>query len=308
MSRSIIYYLHAGKSCPQSHIATISVNSLISVIFCACGVIAGIITWTLALKESDITDIGDMLRLGFGSVSSFAIDSFKGLVEPKLTTTTLLPNILFANTPQVFLSVVVLLYSNLLHAIYVAREWDCFAHRPQALRVDAPTGEQDGMWLLGLPWKIGVFTMILQTLIHWFISLSVFPVQISVHASEPAWSSDREIVGYGYSIGPLYCTLLSTLVIIGSVYVIGNRKFTPNGPPVVSSCSAAISAACHVGPDFKTEYVTKKLRWGAVREANQSFATNVDEVRNHAGHCSFVTEEMWEAGAAEKPIDGRRYE
>ncbi|CZT49611.1 uncharacterized protein RSE6_10486 [Rhynchosporium secalis] len=67
------------------------------------------------------------------------------------------------------------------------------------------------------------------------------------------------------------------------------RRFPPGSPPVASTCSAAISAACHP-VTISEERIHGKLRWA------------VDgSVLNGVDHCYIVSDENWRQGYAEAP-------
>ena len=74
--------------------------------------------------------------------------------------------------------------------------------------------------------------------------------------------------------------------------VLGKYK---NGAPLVSTCSAAISAACH-RPARDTQAHMFQVQWGVVSPATD----------RHPGHCSFTTARDV-TGKENRPKSGHQY-
>ena len=68
-----------------------------------------------------------------------------------------------------------------------------------------------------------------------------------------------------------------------------------NGIPLVSTCSAAISAACH-RPARDGQAHMFQVQWGVVSPATEG----------HPGHCSFTTARDVN-GKENKPVPGQEY-
>lgn len=82
-------------------------------------------------------------------------------------------------------------------------------------------------------------------------------------------------------------------IVVGSSLILallmfGLRRLSP-GIPLASTCSAAISAACHVPEEDKQPYLFP-LCWGVVKE------------KDGVGHCCFTT-----ARDVKAPIEGLLY-
>lgn len=109
--------------------------------------------------------------------------------------------------------------------------------------------------------------------------------------------SGREISTCGYSPISIFVALVLGLVMILALVVNGFRKLDP-GMPVASSCSAAISAACHLplGEEDAALYplmygVVEKYDWGDDTEyTGNSIAEDEEEVGH--GHPCFSSEEV----------------
>ena len=93
----------------------------------------------------------------------------------------------------------------------------------------------------------------------------------------------------GYS-----CIAIITVIILGTIVVAlgilnGFRKYRP-GMPLVGSCSAPISAACHQ-PREDIDAATLSLLWGTVGGQDEGAV----------GHCCFTSFE------ASPPVEGNFY-
>jgi hypothetical protein len=95
---------------------------------------------------------------------------------------------------------------------------------------------------------------ILSGVFHWLASQSLFLVQITItstaihddstNATAHVSSGTEQISTCGFSpFAIILTTVTGTAIAIGGI-AIGRIKY-PTGMPLVSSCSAVISAACH---------------------------------------------------------------
>lgn len=104
-----------------------------------------------------------------------------------------------------------------------------------------------------------------------------------------------KVSNLGFSPVAIIFTVVAAGVLMLSAVGFMCRRFAAGAPPVVSTCSAAISAACH--PVQKIDGMKyEKLRWGAN-----------GRVEEHIGHCSLVSAEFWDAGQAHEPMEGFLY-
>ena len=103
--------------------------------------------------------------------------------------------------------------------------------------------------------------MALSCLLHWLASQSIFLARVEV--SDPLGRPTSDTVNaVGYScIAIIFALALWTLAILAAIGV-GFRSFAAE-TTTIRSCSAAISAACHVKEDPET-IVGRKVRWGDV--------------------------------------------
>jgi len=236
--------------------------------------------------------------LGFGSVNQNAIVLYGGGGTP-------ITNAILVNLPQVFLAVIYLLYMGIMTSMFLAADWSTFAFKPQTLMVSSPAGRQRGTWLLGAPLGWGIALLALQTLLHWLVSQSIFVVQMTVYnkdgSEEMSFNADidpKNVSGFtdcGYSPIAIIFSVIAAGVLLLSAIIFLFRRFPAGSPPVVSTCSAAISAACHIA-NRTEEMVYREWRWGV----NGGFPNGV-------GHCSLVPAEAWDSGQAHAPTDGYAY-
>lgn len=165
-------------------------------------------------------------------------------------------------------------------------------HR-KPLRVTSPIGQQRATYWLNVPFRYAIPMTVMSGLFHWLASQSIFLVRITV-LNQWTRKPYRQDATCGFSaLAIILCTALGVIIAIGG-YVIGQFKYAP-GIPVASSCSAAISAACHPPPE-DVQASLLPVKWGAVThgEINGGGKPSV-------GHCTFSSLPV------EAPKRGRYY-
>jgi hypothetical protein len=242
-------------------------------------------------------DLASLFRLGFGALNENAMVLYASGEGNGVTMA------LLANIPQVILSSIYLVYMGIMSSMFLAQDWSKFAFRAQPLMTSKPVGKQRGTWLLGAPLEWGLALYALQTLLHWLVSQSIFVVQIIVYnkdgsprAYDPQTTNDfSHISNCGYSpIAIIFSVIAAGFLMLSAILLLW-RRFPEGSPPVVSTCSAAISAACHPltrTDDMRYEY----LRWGS----NGGFLDGV-------GHCSLTPARAFDCGQAFEPQEGYLY-
>ncbi|KAH9212358.1 hypothetical protein DL95DRAFT_464087 [Leptodontidium sp. 2 PMI_412] len=197
-------------------------------------------------------------------------------------------------------------FMSIISSLFLAEDWSKFAFIPQSLMVSSPVGIQRGTWLLGAPLAWGSGFLILQTLLHWLLSQSIFVVQISIYnkdgtpvpdstSNDDSTSRYAHLSNCGYSPIAIIFSVIAAVVLLLLAIGFYLRRFPAGSPPVVSTCSAAISAACHP-ISMSEEKMYGKFRWGAD-----------GDLFNGVGHCSIVSDEMWRQGYAQPPSEGFVY-
>lgn len=209
-------------------------------------------------------------QTGFGSVNA---DSIVPLGLGPISA------IFIVNSPQIVLSFVFLTYNSLFTCMLLSNEWNGYAYERKSLRVTNPTGTQRSTYRLQLPYKYGIPLLIISGTMHWLVSQSIFLARIdkdSVDGRETPFYSVGSDMGYSRFAFVLTLFLGSVVVILGILN--GFRNYKP-GIPLVGSCSAAISAACH-RPKEDEDAADKPLMWGVV------------SVKDGVGHCCFTRFEV----------------
>ncbi|EEP83034.1 predicted protein [Uncinocarpus reesii 1704] len=242
-----------------------------------------------SIMESGIRGLWDM---GFGIVNETALIyiSSESLIKTAIT----------ANVAQVCLAVIWTWYNGIICSMFISADWSTFAFKGQTLMVGSPTGSQRGTWLLGLPFKFGVPLMALHVLAHWIVSQSVFLAQAEILSDVGEFL--QQVSDCGYSpIAIIFACIIGVLIFV-TLLVFGPRRFKAGSPPIVSTCSAAISAACHPGTVLDEKAGYEKLRWADVGPG-----WNVG-----VGHCSIIPDRFFsptgETNAyARPPLEGRLY-
>lgn len=161
----------------------------------------------------------------------------------------------------------------------VADEWNGFIKERQTLRLSSPHGIQRSSYFLSLPYRFAVPLIIVSGALQWLISQSVFVVQTIGMAYGDSFYRypvyDSSMIGYS-NIGTIYCLIIGSVMVVALV-MLGlcnsyrprkyNEERKPHAQsytmPLVSTCSAAISAACH-RPDDDSESHLLPVRWGFV--------------------------------------------
>lgn len=222
--------------------------------------------------------------MGFGTVNTknLMADSSSGS-----TAGSVLANILRANTPQTLLSFLYLTYNGLFTCMLQADEWARYGHRRRGLRVSTPAGKQRATYYLTLPYTYAVPLLLLSGLLHWLVSQSFFLVQITVY-TEGVEDASLDITTCGYSPIATLFVIIVGITMLAVAFGLGFRRY-PAGIPLASSCSAAISAACHP-PSDDVDAAVLPVQWGVIEAASDG-----------VGHCSFTSHEVT------APVKGRLY-
>jgi len=173
----------------------------------------------------------------------------------------LIENVLLANTPQLAISFVYVFYNNCLTRMMLGREYSSYAKYRKPLRVSRPEGEQRSTYRLQLPYRYSVPLMATMTVLHWLVARSIFLVEISVfdYDGNPL---NLKISACGFSAMAIVLSLFVSGVIISALLASAARKLEP-GMPLASSCSLAITAACHTSPDDE-DAALLPVKYGAV--------------------------------------------
>ncbi|KAF9889072.1 hypothetical protein FE257_008049 [Aspergillus nanangensis] len=209
--------------------------------------------------------------------------------------------ILLANSPQLTYSILYFLCNGLLTNMHLAVEFNDFATSRKHLRVSWPKGQQRSEYYISLPYRYGFPLITVSIIMHWLLSQSLFVVKIralDVHENE----TDEYTTACSYSSKAILWTILIGSLAMGVLIGLGFRRLRSD-MPLASSCSAAISAACHPPPE-DTEASLKPVKWGEIikrprissrsEESSEHISEHDEEEGTETGysHCSFTSAEV----------------
>ncbi|RPA75210.1 hypothetical protein BJ508DRAFT_332329 [Ascobolus immersus RN42] len=250
-------------------------------------------------RQGISNSFGEVVRSGFQKLDTRRIVDFRS--------SNVIRAVLVANAPQLLISFIYLIYNSIYTCMLLAHEWSTYAYTRKPLRVSYPSGDQKSTYFLQLPYRYAIPLTGGSLLLHWLVSQSLFFSQVRVidygqRNYTPSLTWERSVCGY--SPLAIILALVVSFVLLAAPLVIGFQKFKKD-IPVVGSCSAAISAACHPRPDEMGSGMSlKDLQWGVVsHEAGD----------NTKGHCTFsalpvskVKRGCWYAGQREELARHRR--
>lgn len=246
-----------------------------------------IVLLSIAINEQKTkTNLGGFFsiwRYGLGDAKTWAI-AFASFMRKLDQTTGFFVALLFANVFQVVVSGLYLLINNLLTVLLIAEEWNGFILGRQTLRLSFPQGIQRSSYFLSLPFAYGIPLIVSSGLLHWMISQSVFVIQTIGYSQpdvgklakaefEKAPAMDASVVGFS-SLGIVFSLSIGITLVIAVLGVGAFKRYRAkrleNGKeaypmPLVSTCSAAISAACHKHKQ-DTDASFLPLTWGFVTD------------------------------------------
>lgn len=194
----------------------------------------------------------------------------------------------FANSWQLEISGIYLLYNALLTRLCVGEEWSHFGIERKCLRVSSPKGVQRSSYFLSLPFRYGIPLALTVSLLHWLVSQSVFLVTAAAFQSSGARDYAADSYRIGFSSMGIILSLILGVILIAALLGLGCRKITFR-IPMVGTSSAAISAASH-RPIEDDDAHLLPVKWGVVDKTGG------------IGHCCLTT-----ACNVTEPIQGQEY-
>ncbi|KAI0433474.1 hypothetical protein F5Y09DRAFT_338693 [Xylaria sp. FL1042] len=274
--------------------------------FCFIGgattLISLIVKGRIALNEYGVSaDLGSLWNMGVGEAHGYTIALTVALKA--LGANSFYAALLLANAPQVVLGVAWWLANSLLTRLLLAHRWARFIVKRSGLRVSSPKGQQRKAYFLSLPYRYSLPLIIASTILHWLLSQAFFVVQTRGFVYDPTNQNIDQFVRYenldgsvfGYSIIAFIFALIIVLGISISIAILAMKPLASREPqpcegdaeteqgslvtrmPLVSSCSAAISAACHPGPGSQETHL-ELLQWGKMASGEWSI-TNETPLR-----------------------------
>ncbi|KAL8956158.1 MAG: hypothetical protein Q9193_006239, partial [Seirophora villosa] len=235
------------------------------------------------------TDVHSLMSMGFGAVHP---KSLVGFITPSASAKSLYLSIGFSNLWQFVVSLLYLAYNAVLTAMLVANEWDEFGKTRKTLRLTSPQGHQRSSYFISVPLKYGLPVLVAFGALHYTISQSVFLVYLIRFLSNGVEDVGYRSAASGYSCLAIITSLGLGFVLLLLLILAGFLGKYQNGTPLASTCSAAISAACH-RPSCDAQAHMFQVQWGVV-SWNPS---------THVGHCSFTTAKDV-TGEQSRPVPG----
>lgn len=228
----------------------------------------------------------DLMTLGFGTINrkyflGWSLKSHDSMIR----------SILIANIGHALFGCIYIMYNNVFYSYAFQSEWSRFAHHRKGLRVsEAPRGYQRTVYFFLMPHKLAFPIMFFSWAIHSMISQSTFFVDVEAYAHNAQAGEgvttftrqpqlDFNAVGFSPlgNIGVIFAGFCMMIFLLA----FGMRRFK-SGMPVVSTCSAAISAACHASQDEEENPHLMKMQWGVTDY----------EAGDGVSHCTFSAKEV----------------
>lgn len=239
-----------------------------------------IIFFGLSIDSMKDNNTVDPFSIRFGSVDAAAVITYWAVSTYSKYQNRILAAVIVANLPQMIFWIITFSLNSLLTVIYTAQEWEGFSRNRKTLRVSEPKGDQRSTYFLQLPYRIAVPFNLTTGVISWLLSNSIFPIIISSYDSLGRVMKDVQVTTCGFSPWPMVLAIAVGVVLVAGVCSFFFLRFIST-MPMVGTCSAAISAACH-HDDEQEEVSLKPVKWGAV------FVPEM-EGQDWVGHCCFTS-------------------
>lgn len=150
----------------------------------------------------------------------------------------------------------------------LAEEWSAYGFKRNFLRVTTPREQQRSTYRLQLPYRYGIPLLMASSVLHWLVSQSIFLARVNVVDSQNLEVVDAGLSTCGYSpIAIIFAIILGSVIVL--VGIANGLRKARVGMPLVGSCSAAISAACHP-PKEDVDASLKRVMWGLVAEGSSN--------------------------------------
>ena len=211
--------------------------------------------------------------------------------------TTLLGSVVMANVFQLLFSGLYYMYNSVISCMLITLEWSRYSTKRKSLRTSNPTGAQRSSYFLTIPYRYGVPLLGVSSLLQWLVSQSIFLIRTINYDPTGTNTVVSQSNRIGFSPIGIVASYSLTWLMFFTLLLLAFLKVYPQGDkamPMASTCSAAISAACHRPPgDFDSHLL--EVQWGVTPEAYR-------RVGKEIGHCSFTS-----ARDVSRPVEGRLY-
>lgn len=195
------------------------------------------------------------------------------------------------NIPQLFLTASYYCYNRVLTSMVAADEYSSYGVSRKSLRVTWPvkSSQQRSSYWLSVPYHYSIPVLVLYTTLHWLVSQSLYHTTALPYSEYVYSDADIGLDNISYSPLPLFVSILIGGVLMIILIGLGFRKLKSE-MPLVGTCSAAISAACHPPAGEKGETaVLGPVTWGETTGAPVLTIGHSDEVEDPKGHCTFTS-------------------
>jgi hypothetical protein len=182
------------------------------------------------------------------------------------------------------ISVLYLAYNALLSCQLVCMEWSNYAEERKTLRVSHPKGIQRSTYFISLPLRYGILLLAANATLHWLTSESIFVVNTTTYFPNLIEDTSESFTTTGYSTSATLAAICSGLFMLLG-FVLNAFRTIPGNMPLASTCSAAISAACH-RPEEDREAHLLPVQWGVIPDDTEG---DTNENSRQRKRCAFTT-------------------
>lgn len=206
-----------------------------------------------------------------------------------------LQGVVIANSAQLVVTLCYYFYNSLLTKMLLSAEYSSYGVNRKPLRVTWPVegSKQRSTYWLSIPYRYGLPAMALFTILHWLVSQGIYFVLAFPYDTDGNLLYAQKESAPAISYMPLICA--GALLGVLGIMIIGvSFRRLKSAIPLAGTCSAAISAACHLRENVRTDTVTHgELMWGEtdLPWSLDSGDDDDDESDGPKGHCSFTPSE-----------------
>lgn len=212
-----------------------------------------------------------------------------------------------ANLPQLIFSLLYVGFNSLLTGMCVSAEWSGYSKSRKGLRVShKPRLAQRSNYFLSIPYKYAIPLLICSSILHWLASQALFIIAVEAYDTAKQRAPSLDVYTCGYSSLAVVIALAVGVTMFLCLILLSFRRLQ-SAMPIASSCSLAISAACHPMYDpnedkeeRESEEVESEceeddlaylpVQWGSI------------PVSGPVGHCSFTSVDV------DDPEEGKEYQ
>ena len=252
-------------------------------------------SFTILRRYQIPTDVTNLFATGLGSPQPYALTLSNQLANLKQGAQSLAA-IFVANLAQLLVSALYFLVTGLIAVMAIADEWSRFLVERKTLRLSSPHSIQRSSYFLALPYRLSVPLMGGMAILHWLISQSIFVIATEAYfyAGTQATESlarirenDAYMVGFSFP-GAMLALIIGICLLLWTAYLGLSKKLEGTNMghtggkfhvPLASSCSAAISAACH-RPEVDDAAHLLPVIWGRVPNSDLWCFTSAKKVEH----------------------------